>query len=42
MSSIGLLLTLGVYLLWLFYVAYWAEKEAIQNGQIMLIYIRFL
>lgn len=35
MSSIGLLIVLAFYVSMLFYIAHWAEKKAIQNGQIM-------
>jgi hypothetical protein len=42
MNSIGLLLILALYVLILFYIAHWAEKGVILNGQLIRISIRFL
>jgi hypothetical protein len=41
MNSIGLLLILALYVLILFYIAHWAEKGVILNGQLIRISIRF-
>jgi hypothetical protein len=41
MNSIGLLLILAFYVLILFYIAHWAEKRVILNGQLIRISIRF-